>query len=99
MTWLLDKITVQSIDGLGFKKDLLLAEFCQFFGCSHNLAPQFIKELKILGKLIEVEGKLYSTEYFDNFGNKKREQTTLNIKEDEIMAVNESNEQIQEVSK
>lgn len=75
--WLITKVYDQSIDGLGYRKDLLLAEFCQFFGASSQLAPRFLNELKILDKLIEKDKMIYHSDFYDNFGNKKEVQQKL----------------------
>ena len=67
--WLMEKINSQGLSGLGCKKDLLIAEFCEFFGASSRTAPDYLKELEIQDKIVILAGSVYSRKFFTKNGN------------------------------
>jgi hypothetical protein len=66
--WILKKLSQQAQDGIGIRRDILLAEFCRFFGSSTQLAPKFLKELELLDLVIVKDKMIYAKGFFDNYG-------------------------------
>ena len=73
INWIMLKLRSQGVAGLSYNEEKLIAECCRFFGATKRYVLEYLNELELTNEILRIDGKLYSSQFFNSDGSVKEE--------------------------